>query len=48
MTAGVGASPAIAVALAVGALGVLTGGAVVLGAIVWRLALSLLPARLAA
>jgi Lysylphosphatidylglycerol synthase TM region len=39
MAAGVGASPAIAVALAGGALGVLSGGAVVLSAVVWRLAL---------
>jgi uncharacterized membrane protein YbhN (UPF0104 family) len=46
MAAGVGASPAMAVALAGGALGVLTGGAVVLSAIVWCLALSLLPTRL--
>jgi uncharacterized membrane protein YbhN (UPF0104 family) len=48
MAAGVGASPAVAVALAGGALGVLTGGAVVLGAVIWRFALSVMPARLPA
>lgn len=48
MAAGVGASPAVAVALAGGALGVLSGGAVVLSAVMWRLALSLMPARLPA
>lgn len=44
MAAGVGASPAVAVAVAGGALGVLSGGAVLLSAVVWRLALSLMPA----
>ncbi len=48
IAAGVSASPAVAVALAGGALGVLSGGAVVLSAIVWRLAVSLMPARLPA
>jgi uncharacterized membrane protein YbhN (UPF0104 family) len=44
VAAGVGASPAVAVALAGGLLGVLSGGAFVLSAVVWRLALSLMPA----
>jgi hypothetical protein len=48
MAAGVGASPALAVALAGGALGVLTGGAVVVTAVVWRLALSFMAARVPA
>jgi hypothetical protein len=48
MAAGVAASPAVAVALAGGALGVLSGGAVLLAAIFWRTALSLMPAKAAA
>lgn len=48
MATGVAASPAVAVALAGAALGVLSGGAFVLGAVIWRLGLSLLPARLPA
>jgi uncharacterized membrane protein YbhN (UPF0104 family) len=45
MAAGVGASPAVAVAVAGGALGVLSGGAVLLSAVVWRVAVALMPAR---
>jgi uncharacterized membrane protein YbhN (UPF0104 family) len=48
MATGVAASPAVAVALAGAALGVLSGGAFVLGAVIWRLGLSLVPARLPA
>jgi uncharacterized membrane protein YbhN (UPF0104 family) len=48
MATGVAASPAVAVALAGAALGVLSGGAFVLGAVIWRLRLSLMPARLPA
>jgi hypothetical protein len=48
MAAGVGASPALGVALVGGALGVLSGSAVLLGAIVWRLAFSFVPARIPA
>ncbi len=48
MATGVAASPAVAVALAGAALGVLSGGAFVLGAVIWRLGLSLMPARLPA
>jgi hypothetical protein len=48
MAAGVGASPAVAVALAAGALGVLAGAAAVLGAVAWRITLALAPARAAA
>jgi hypothetical protein len=48
MATGVGASPAVAVALAGGALAVLAGAVAVLAAVAWRLALSLVPARLPA
>jgi uncharacterized membrane protein YbhN (UPF0104 family) len=48
MAAGVDTSPAVAVALAAAALGVLAGGAFVLGAVMWRFALSLMPASLPA
>ena len=48
MAAGVGASPALGVALVGGTLGVLSGSAVLLGAIVWRLALAFVPARVPA
>jgi hypothetical protein len=41
IAAGVGASEALAVTLAGGALGVLTGAAIFLAAIVWRARLSL-------
>jgi uncharacterized membrane protein YbhN (UPF0104 family) len=44
MASGVGASPAVTVALAAGTLGVLSGGAVLLSAVVWRVAQSLVPA----
>ena len=45
MAAGVGTSSSVAVALAGGALGVLSGGVAVLGAVVWCLAVSLMPAK---
>jgi uncharacterized membrane protein YbhN (UPF0104 family) len=48
MASGVGASPALSVAVAVGALGVLSGGAVLFSAVVWRIGLALVPARAAA
>jgi lysylphosphatidylglycerol synthase-like protein len=48
MAAGVGPSPAVAVALAAGALGVLAGAAAVLSAVAWRLTLALAPVRAAA
>jgi hypothetical protein len=45
MTGGVGTSQALAAAVAIGALGVLTGAAIVLGAVAWRAGLSLAPTR---
>jgi hypothetical protein len=45
MAAGVGSGPAVAVALASAALGVLSGGAVLLSAVVWRLMLPLIAVR---
>jgi len=45
IAAGIGTSQALAAAVAVGALGVLSGAAVLLGAIVWRTGLSLATAR---
>jgi hypothetical protein len=48
IAAGVGGSQALAVTLAVGALGVLTGTAILLAAIVWRVGLSLATTRIGA
>jgi uncharacterized membrane protein YbhN (UPF0104 family) len=45
ITGGVGTSQALAAAVAIGALGVLTGAAIVLGAVAWRAGLSLAPTR---
>jgi hypothetical protein len=45
IASGVGGSQALAVTLAVGALGVLTGTAVLLVALAWRIGLSLAPSR---
>jgi uncharacterized membrane protein YbhN (UPF0104 family) len=45
---GVGASQALSVAVSVGALGVLSGTAILLAAIVWRTGVSLVPSRAAA
>jgi uncharacterized membrane protein YbhN (UPF0104 family) len=47
VAAGVGGSPALAASVSVGALGVFAGGAVLLFAVAWRIARSLLPARTA-
>src|SRR6185437_7015390 len=46
IASGVGGSQALAVTLAVGALGVLTGAAIFLAAIVWRVGLSLAGRRM--
>jgi hypothetical protein len=46
IAAGVGGSQALAVTLAGGALGVLTGAAIFLAAIVWRAGLSLATSRI--
>jgi hypothetical protein len=48
IASGVGSSQALAVTLAVGALGFLTGAAIFLAAIVWRVGLSLATTRIAA
>ena len=48
IASGVGSSQALAVTLAVGALGVLTGAAIFLAAIVWRVGLSLATTRIGA
>ncbi len=45
IASGVGASQALAAAVAVGGLGVLSGAAIVLAAVVWRTGLSLAPTR---
>lgn len=45
ITSGVGASQALAAAVAIGALGVLTGAAIVLAAIAWRTGVALVPTR---
>jgi uncharacterized membrane protein YbhN (UPF0104 family) len=45
IAAGVGGSQALAVSVAVGALGVLSGAAILLAAVVWRTGLSLVPSR---
>ena len=45
VTTGVGISQAIAATLAIGALGVLSGTSILLGAVVWRTGVRLLPAR---
>ncbi len=45
VAAGVGTSQALAAAVSVGALGVFSGAAVLLFAVVWSTGLSLLPAR---
>jgi len=47
LASGVGASQALSVSVSVGALGVLSGTAIFLFAIAWRLGLSLVPARTA-
>jgi uncharacterized membrane protein YbhN (UPF0104 family) len=48
IASGVEASQALAVALSVAALGILSGGAILLFAVAWRTGLSLVPARAAA
>jgi uncharacterized membrane protein YbhN (UPF0104 family) len=48
IASGVGASQALGVAVSVGALGVFSGGAILLFAVAWRTGLSLVPARAAA
>jgi hypothetical protein len=48
IASGVGGSQALAVAVSVGALGILTGGAIFLFAVAWRTGLSLVAARAAA
>ena len=48
VASGVGASQALAVAVSVGALGVFSGGAILLFAVAWRTGLSLTAARAAA
>jgi uncharacterized membrane protein YbhN (UPF0104 family) len=45
VASGVGASKALAVAVSVGALGVFSGGAILLFAVAWRTALSVVPRR---
>jgi len=45
MASGVGASQALAVTVAIGALGVLSGAAILLAAVGWRTGLSLTPSR---
>ena len=45
IASGVGASQALEVALSVGILGVLSGAAILLFAIVWRTGLRLMPAQ---
>lgn len=45
VTAGVGLSQALTATVAVGTLGVLSGTAILLGAVVWRVGMSLVPAR---
>jgi uncharacterized membrane protein YbhN (UPF0104 family) len=45
ITGGVGTSQALAAAVAIGALGVLTGAAIVLGVLFWRAGVSLAPTR---
>ena len=47
IASGVGASQALGVAVSVGALGVFSGGAILLFAVAWRTGLSLVPARAA-
>jgi uncharacterized membrane protein YbhN (UPF0104 family) len=48
IASGVGASQALAVAVSIGALGILSGGTILLFAVVWRTGLSLAPTRAAA
>jgi hypothetical protein len=48
IASGVGASQALAVAISVGALGILSGGAILLFAVAWRTGLSRVRARAAA
>jgi Lysylphosphatidylglycerol synthase TM region len=48
IASGVGGSQALAVSVAVGTLGVLTGAAILLAAVVWRTGLSLAPTRVRA
>jgi uncharacterized membrane protein YbhN (UPF0104 family) len=48
IASGVGASQALGVAVSVGALGVFSGGAILLFAVAWRIGLSVAPARAAA
>ena len=48
LASGVGASQALSVAVSVGALGVLSGTAVLLFAVAWRTGVSFVPARVAA
>ena len=48
IAAGVGASQALAVAVSVGALGIIAGGAIFLVAVAWRTGLSLAAARASA
>jgi uncharacterized membrane protein YbhN (UPF0104 family) len=48
IASGVGASQALSVAISVGALGVFSGAAILLFAVVWRAGLSLVPTRAAA
>ena len=45
IASGVGGSQALAVAVSVGALGILSGGAILLFAVAWRTGLSLAPTR---
>ena len=45
LESGVGGSEALAVSVAVGTLGVLSGAAILLAAVVWRTGLSLVPSR---
>jgi uncharacterized membrane protein YbhN (UPF0104 family) len=47
IASGIGGSQALSVAVAVGALGVLSGAAILLAAIAWRTGVSLMPARAA-
>jgi hypothetical protein len=47
ITSGVGASNALGVAVSVGALGVISGTAILLFAVAWRTGLSLVPTRAA-
>jgi uncharacterized membrane protein YbhN (UPF0104 family) len=48
IASGVGASQALAVAVSIGALGILSGGTILLFAVVWRTGLALAPTRAAA